>query len=255
MRGALAAATGAALLVAALVALAPAALLDSRLATLSGGHLRVVNTAGTIWNGSGELVQLPAGSREPLHWRLEAWPLLRGEVRAAIGSGTDGAPSATLVYGRDHFELRGFDFSLPVESLLSSVTAAKLAQTVGGNLQLHVEHLLQLGDTLDGQLTLQWDDASVPGPRTDTRIALGTVRADLSGRGAELAGPLRNSGGEVEIAGRLAIEAKGAATLDATLRPRSTTRERADLVAAALATLGTPDGQGGTRVNWAGSWR
>jgi hypothetical protein len=255
MRGALALAAGAALLIAALVALAPAGLLDSRLATLSGGHLRVVNTAGTVWNGSGELVQLPAGSRQPLHWRLDAWPLLHGEVRAAIGSGIDGALSATLVYGHEHFELRGLDFSLPVESLLRSATAAKVAQTVGGNLELHVDHLLQQGDTLDGQLTLQWDDASVPGPRTDTRIALGTLRADLSGRGPELAGPLRNSGGDVEIDGQIAIEAGGAATLEATVRPRSTTRERADLVAAALATLGTPDAQGGTRVNWAGSWR
>lgn len=255
MRGTLAAAIGAVLLIAVLVVTAPAALLDSRISAASGGRMRLANATGTLWNGSGELVAPAAGTRQSLHWRLDPWPLLRGEIRAQIGSGSEGALNSTLVYGRDRFELKSLDFSIPVESLLRAATAAKIAQSFGGNLSVHVDHLLQLADTLDAQLSLQWDNASVPGPRLDTRIALGAVRVDLSGRGAELSGPVRNSGGEVSIDGELSLAAAGAAKLDATLRPRGATRERSEMVAAALSTLGASDGQGGYRLRWSGSYR
>ncbi len=254
MRSTRAVALGAALLLGALVILAPATLLDARIAALSGGRVRIANAAGTIWNGSGELSLLPAGPREPLAWRLDAWPLIRGEVRLAIDRGIAGATPATLSYSRDHFELRGFDLALPVESLLQLASLARMAG-VGGTVRLHVDHLAQLADALDAQLTLQWADASVPGLRPDTRIALGTVSVALNGRGAELAGPLRNSGGDVDISGQLSVAATGATRLDATLRPRATTRERADMITAALSTLGAADGEGGYRVNWSGAWR
>jgi len=253
MRLVLAVALGAALLAGALLATAPATLLDARIAALSSGRVRVANAAGTIWNGSGELVLLPARTRQPLRWRLDAWPLLRGEVRATIGTDTEGAPSATLTYGRDHFDLRALDLALPVQSLFPLATPAKVG--LGGKVYLQVNHLAWLANALDGQLTLQWKDASVPGPRAETRIALGEVRIDLNGRGAELTGPVRNSGGEVEITGQVALTAAGASSLEVSLRPRATEREHAAAIAAALSTLAADDGQGGYRVRWTGSWR
>ena len=253
MRPAWAIVAGVVLLSAALLVMAPATLLDSRLGTLSDGHLRVADAAGTIWNGSGEVVLLPTAARVPLRWRLDAWPLLRGEVRGAIATQADHDPDATLVFGRDHFELSALDLALPVESLLPLATRAKIA--LGGTLAVHVNHLMWAGGALDGQLTLQWRDASLPGLRADTRIALGDVRIDLGGRGVELTGPVRNSEGDVEINGQLALNAAGAASLDATFRPRDADRARADLVAAALSTLGAADGEGGYRVHWTGSWR
>ena len=253
MRPALAIAAGAVLLFGALVITAPATLLDARLAALSDGHLRLADAAGTIWNGSGEVVLLPAAAPVPLRWQLEAWPLLRGEVRGAIGTQTELAPGATLVYGRDRFELSTLDLVLPVESILPFATRAKIA--LGGTLTVHVNHLAWVAGTLNGQLTLQWHDASLPGPRSDTRVGLGDVRIDLNGRGVELTGPVRNTGGDVEINGELALTAAGATNLDATLRPRNADRERAQLVTAALSTLGAADAQGGYRVHWTGAWR
>ncbi|HEV3240546.1 MAG TPA: type II secretion system protein N [Casimicrobiaceae bacterium] len=254
MRSTLAVALGAVLLLATLVSFAPASLLDARVAEMSGGRMRLSNASGTIWNGSGELWLLPAGPHEPLRWRLDALPLLRGEVRVAIDHGGEGAPAATLAYGRDHLELRDLDLALPIESLLPVAGPARIAG-VGGTLRVHVDHLARTADTLDAQLTVQWPDASVPGPRPDTRIALGTVSVALNGRGAELGGPVQNSGGDVEITGQLAVAATGAAKLDATLRPRTTTRERADMIAAALSSIGAGDGEGGYRVHWSGAWR
>ena len=199
---------------------------------------------------------LPAGTRQALHWRLDAWPLLRGEMRAALVNETAGAPSATVIYGRDHLELRALELALPVESILPLASTAKLA--LGGTVLVQVEHLVWRGDALDAQLTVQWRDASVPGPpgpRAAARIALGDVRIALNGRGSALAGPVSNTGGDVEISGQVAVAAAGASSLEATLRPRGGERERADPVTAALSTLGVPDGQGGYRVRWSGAWR
>ena len=81
------------------------------------------------------------------------------------------------------------------------------------------------------------------------------VRIALNGRGTAVNGPLRNSGGDVEIDGQLDVGAAGTARLEATLRPRARDRERADRIAMTLAALGSPDGQGGYRVIWAGTWR
>jgi general secretion pathway protein N len=253
MRFLLALAIAAVLLAGALLVTAPATLLDGRLAALSDGHLRVANAAGTLWDGSGELVLLPAGTRQPLRWHLDAWPLLRGELRATLAGEEQGVPAATVVYGQNHLELRALALTLPVESVLPLVTTTKLA--LGGTLLMQVDHLLWVGDTLDAQLRVQWQDASVPAPRADAPIALGEVRIDLGGRGSELSGPVSNRGGEVEISGQVVVAAAGTASLEMNLRPRAAERERADMVAGALATLGASDGQGGYRVRWTGAWR
>jgi general secretion pathway protein N len=254
LRPALAFAAGAALLAITLLIIAPAALLDARINALSDGHLRLVNAAGTLWHGSGDLVLLPAGTRQPLFWRLEAWPLLRGETRATIALDPDGARSATVAYGRDRLEVRDLDLSLPAQSIFLAA-APKTPLEVGGSLALHVERLLQLPDVLEAQLSGEWRDGSVPGSPADAPISLGDVRIALNGRGAEVNGPLRNSGGDVEIDGQVAIGATGKVRLDATVRPRSSDRERADRIAIALAALGPPDGRGGYRVTWTGAWR
>ena len=254
MRRALAITAGAVLLAITLLIIAPAALLDARINALSDGRVRLANAAGTLWRGSGELVVLPAGTRQPLFWRLDAWPLLRGEIRATIAVDADGARSATVAYGRDRLDVRDLDVSLPAQSVLLAA-APKTPLGFGGSLALHVERLVQLPDVLDAQLSAEWRDGTIRGSSADAPISVGDVRIALNGRGAEINGPLRNTGGDVEIDGQVAVGAAGTVRLDATVRPRNSERERADRIAVALAALGTPDGRGGYRVTWRGAWR
>ncbi|HEX9276054.1 MAG TPA: type II secretion system protein N [Casimicrobiaceae bacterium] len=254
MRPALAWAAGTVLLAITLLFIAPAALLDVRINALSDGRLRIANATGTLWQGSGELVLLPAGTRQPFFWRLDAWPLLRGEIRATIGFGADGTQSAMVTYGRDRLEVRDLDVSMPAQGVLLAANP-KTPLAVGGSFVLHVERLVQLPEVLDAQLSAEWRDGSLPGLLIDAPISLGDVRIALNGRGIAINGPLRNSGGEVEIDGQLDVGAAGTAGLDATVRPRGNDRERADRIAIALAALGTPDGRGGYRVIWKGTWR
>ena len=254
MRPALAVAAGAILLALALLLTAPATLLDRRIDALSAGRVRLANATGTLWRGSGELVLLPSGTRLPLLWRTDPWPLVRGEIHSTIGFDVDAPPSAVLVVGNDRLDVRGLELSLPVESIVRAAgPALPLAAT--GNLALRVERLLQQPDLIDAQLSLQWDDASVPALPPGERIALGDVRVELAGRGAVITGPVRNAGGEVEINGQAGLAAAGTLQLTATLRPRSSDRDRAERIASALAAIGSPDGQGGYTVSLKGSWR
>jgi len=254
MRPALAFVAGAILLAFMLVLTAPAALLDRRIDALSAGRVRLANATGTLWKGSGELVLLPGVTRLPVFWRAELWPLARGEVRAAIGFDPDVPQSAAVVFGSDRLDVRDLEVSLPVESIVRSASPA-LPLAARGNLALRVERFMQRPDLLDAQLSVQWNDASVPAFPPDERIALGDVRVDLAGRGAVVTGPVRNTGGEVEITGQVGIAATGTLQLTATLRPRSGDRDRAERIANALAAIGAPDGQGGYTLSVKGSWR
>ena len=111
MRATLAIVAGALLLAIALAISAPASLLDARLSAVSSGRLRIADAEGTLWNGSGELVLLPGGTRRALVWHIEAWPLLRGQVQGTITAEATPAQRADFAYGQQRVELRHFELA------------------------------------------------------------------------------------------------------------------------------------------------
>ena len=62
--------------------LAPASLLDARLAQATGGVLRLTGAQGTLWRGRG--VVTDANAQLPVAWELDPWPLLQGVGRSSI---------------------------------------------------------------------------------------------------------------------------------------------------------------------------
>jgi general secretion pathway protein N len=251
MKATLAIVAGALLLAIALAISAPASLLDACLSAVSSGRLRIADAEGTLWNGSGELVLLPGGTRRALVWHIEAWPLLRGQVQGTIAAEATPAQRADFAYGQQRVELRHFELAVPMDSVLTSAGVPAALATAGGSVAARVERLVHTPDTIDAQITLQWRDASLPGARPGSRIALGEVQLQIDGRGPEIAGALSNRGGDVDIAGRVALSAALAPRLEATVRPREgIDRDRADGVAAALSLIGSADGQGGYRLAW-----
>jgi len=244
----LAVAAGVLLLAIALAINAPASLLDGHVASATGGRMRIANAAGTIWNGTGDLLLLPHGSERAIAWHIDAWPLAVGDLRGTVVFGGAGRPAA-FAYGHGRAALAGFDGDLPMDSLLQIAGVPAAFGDAGGNVSAHVERLVRTSSALEAGLALQWRDASVPAP--GFRVALGDVRLDLSGSGAEIGGPIANRGGDVEIVGRVTVGVAGTVRLDATIRPRAgIERDRAEAIASALSLAGAPDGQGGFRLAW-----
>src|SRR5437763_13696886 len=109
MRTLLLIAAAACLLAAAIAIEAPASLIDQQIAEITHGRLRVGDTAGTIWNGSGTLILLPYNARMPVHWHIDALPLLRMRltgtfVRNSLEGAADSPPGT--------FDLSADDFAV-----------------------------------------------------------------------------------------------------------------------------------------------
>lgn len=240
---------GVALLAAALVVTVPASLLDARLASISGDRVRIADATGTLWRGSGDLVASGSGVREHIAWRLEPWALLRGEARGTITTDVDRGGS--FVVSRNRVELEGLDWAMPMEALLRAAGAPSLVAAAGGDFGIHVDRLIRDDDALDLALAAQWRNASLPALGPFPRVMLGDVHVEMSGRGREVAGPLTNTGGEVEIDGTVTAVAGGAPRVEASIRPRAgIDRDRASALALALSALGPVDAEGRVRLVW-----
>jgi general secretion pathway protein N len=251
MKGWVAAAAGASLLAIAVVIYAPAGLVDGRVAAATDGRIRIAGATGTVWNGAGDLVLLPRGTRRPLAWHIDAWPLLAGETRGTLALDSNAAQRAAFDFGHGRAVVRGLDADLPMEALLQTAGVPAAFSAAGGSVVAHVERFVRTADTLDAELSLQWKDASLPAPAPGLRIALGDIDVELRGSGPQIGGAVSNRGGDVEIAGRVSVDAALNPKLDATLRPRpGIDRDRADAIATALSLIGIPDGQGGYRLSW-----
>jgi Type II secretion system (T2SS), protein N len=238
---------GVVLLVLALVALAPAGLLEGRIDAMLGNNVRLANASGTLWNGSGELV-LPTGERRPIAWKIDALPLLRGELRGSFGGNGDPASGTRFSIDNKRVELGGFKLNLPAETVLRSIGAPSLF-SAAGDVSLQVDRALRDPGALDVQLAMQWRNASVAGPGAS--LALGDVTTELVGRGPQVTGPIANTGGEVEISGTVTAASEGPPRVDMVVRPRAgLDRDRATAIAGALSALGPPDAQGGYRIVW-----
>jgi general secretion pathway protein N len=237
------------LLAVAIVALAPAGLVDFETKKLTAGNVRLAQSSGTLWKGSGDLVLTAADARVPLAWTIEPWPLLHGEVAGTIGTGAGGA-SGTFSVRRDGFSLRDIHLALPATAIMRASGSPAMLAAVGGTIDVQVNTLSKNGDQLDGRFTARWQNASLPGPRPEARIGLGDVRVDVAGTGAELPGTVGNVGGDVELSGTVALSTT-AARISAVVRPRAgVDSERSQAIEAALRVVGQPDGSGGFRVAW-----
>ena len=238
------------LLVAAVALEAPASLLDGRIAAMSAGHVRIAAATGSLWNGSGELTLLPDGARAPMTWTLDRWALLRGTL---TGTATfDATPRAAgFEVDGNRVAIHDLSLSFPAAAVLKSVGVTAPFADAGGMLALAVTRLEHDGERLDAAASLRWHDASLPDPNAGARIALGEVRLDAAGSGAEVPAHLSNDGGEVDLSGTVVFPSRGLPKLDARVVPRdSLSPARRDAVDALLAAVGRSDGAGGYRVVW-----
>lgn len=256
MRSLLLVAAAACLLAAALAAEAPATLVDRQLDSLTRGRLRVADSAGTIWNGSGALVLLPYNARIPVQWHMDALPLLRSRLSGTLGrDATDSSP-ATFDFSADDFVVKRLVIAFPAEALLRATDAPALITAAGGTVEVRADAFTMRRGVFDGGFIARWQGASLPGPRPELRVALGDARLDGVGNGGEIKGALSNVGGDIEITGTVNLAATGATRVEARLKPRAgIDAERSSTIIAALSLLGAKDDSGAFRVAWHGPAR
>ncbi len=221
----------------ALVAFAPAALVDARLAAATRGQVRLAGAEGTLWHGRGTAVIGDDTARVPVAWRLEPWPLLRGEARIALEPAADevGAPRGSVTLGWGRTQVDALAWSLPAGAFAAVAPMPGLA--AGGVIDVRVEGLAYADRIERGSVRIEWRNARLA-MASQPALALGTVAAALSARD-----------GSIRIDGDATL-APGSARLGARLVP---TPSAGAAERAALAKLGTPAADGSVSLSLAGA--
>jgi hypothetical protein len=231
-------------LLVAIACLAPASLLDSRLARATGGTVRLASTQGTLWNGRG--VVTAANAQIPVAWSIDAWPLVRGVVHMRVQSdaGAD-TPRATIDVRTDRIVLQNTDVTVPAATIASAF-GDMAASSVDGEVNASLSNLRLAAGANDGEARLVWRNARIRAVGNANPLELGEVRAGLVANGATMSGPIDGQGGNLALRGNWILKEKDAFTL--ALRMTPTASADAALVRW-LSTVGQPDGDG-WRIDW-----
>ena len=192
----------------ALIATAPATLLDSRLRDASDGRLRLAEARGTLWSGSGQLEirdeRGRTGLAKPVAWHFRPAGLLRARLSYEVALDPGSRPFQVALHG-SRIELVDADIGLPASALGHLVP--KLA-TLGlsGDLTLQVPQLSFGRGATHGSATVHWRDA---GSGLSPVAPLGNYELRVSGDGptvrtalTTLQGPLQLDGQGVWATGR-----------------------------------------------------
>jgi general secretion pathway protein N len=230
----------------AAVWLAPAALVDARLAGLTAGILRLTNADGTLWRGRGDVVA--GAARLPIAWRVEPWPLLRGELRVhvePVSTGSDRTPRADIAVADGHVVLRDVDVTIPAPAL-AGAAGSPIARMLTGDVNLATDRLDWAPPSNRGSARLQWRTARLVLTDGGRPLEFGDVAAEIHAEGDRLSGPIANTGGDLTVSGTIELRSNDAARLSLVLAPRGPVDAA---MAQALSALGAAD-NGRWRVEW-----
>lgn len=192
----------------ALVAMAPATLIDSRLRLASEGRVRLAEARGTLWSGTGQIEVRDANERAVLArsvaWRARPGHLFLGRLRYDIS--VDHAAKrfpVTITPARVH--VADADINLPAAALgLAIPKMAPLELT--GDVMLQVGQLGISQGAVQGNVTLQWRAA---GSGLAPVSPLGDYELRLNGEGSALRASLRTLQGPLQLEGQGSWSAGG----------------------------------------------
>lgn len=185
----------------ALVAAAPATLVDAALQRATDGRLRVAEARGTLWSGAGQIEIRDAGGSagvaRSVTWRVVPESLLRGQLVCDIG----------LEQAQQHFpvtispsrvELANADINLPATVL--GLAVPKLAPLgLTGDAAIHIASLSMARGTLAGNAILKWRAA---GSALSPVSPLGDYELRVDGAGRTARAILRTIEGPLQLDGK-----------------------------------------------------
>jgi len=185
----------------ALIATAPATLIDANLKNASHGRLRLAEARGTVWSGAGRIEIREADGRtgvgRNVAWRAVPESLLRGRLRCEVGlAEAAGRFPVTLSFSR--IELENADASVPAAVLgLAVPRLAPLGLT--GEVLIHVGQLSFAGGEMEGSATLRWRAA---GSALTPLSPLGEYELRLDGGGTMVHASLSTLSGPLQLDGK-----------------------------------------------------
>jgi general secretion pathway protein N len=186
---------------AALVALAPASLIDARLEQASGGRLRLAEAQGSLWAGSGWIEVREAGGRsgiaQRIAWRVLPESLLRARLLAEIRLDRAERPfSLAISFSRIEIADAGVD--LPAAALgLGVPRLAPLRLT--GDVRVDIPRFSMGRGRADGDATLRWRAA---GSALTPVSPLGDYEVHFKAVGPAVHAELRTLSGPLQLEGR-----------------------------------------------------
>jgi general secretion pathway protein N len=184
-----------------LVAMAPASLIDSGLQQPTEGRLRLTDTRGTLWSGTGQLEMRDRTQRtavaRTIAWRVQPVYFLRGQLRVEVVL-DQAAKQFPVTISTSQIEVADADINLPAAAL--SLGEPKLAPLgLTGDVLLHVARLALRRNAIEGNATLQWRGAG----SAFTRVSpLGDYELRFEGAGATVRASLRTLQGPLQLDGQ-----------------------------------------------------
>lgn len=200
MRGKGLVAAGFGLYAAALIAQAPATLVDHGLQQASSGRLRLTQASGTIWSGTGLIEIRDAGGRNTIA-RNAAWRVLPESIwraRLVCEVQLEGAARPFPVSASpSKIEIRGLELNLPAGAL-ALAEPSLMPLRLSGDVLLQTSDLSVGRDGMLGNLKLQWRGA---GSAFSPVSPLGSYELKLEGRGNTVSAVLATLQGPVQLDG------------------------------------------------------
>ena len=185
---------------ACLIAMAPAALLDTVADRSTGGTVRLAEAHGSLWSGAGHLeIRDASGLRgigRNLVWRFQPLSLLQGRLGFQFNV-ADSARSFAASISPFGAEIAEADFVLPAAALGLAVPSVALIEPTG-ELFVHVPRLVVADKEISGNVLVRWQSAgsslTAISPLGDYELRLDSEAGGLSTSLSTLKGPLHLEG-------------------------------------------------------------
>jgi hypothetical protein len=213
------------LLVAALVAQAPAWLVARPIRDVSNGIADLANVSGTAWRGSADLVlkaTLPV-AREIAAGRVE-WSVRRVDLLARAATielrqpasppQTPVAPMTVAVGPGDRLDIAG-SIRVPVQAI--ALVPLLNGWTASGDAVADIPRMQRIDGVPNGSATIRWNGARIEPPNLPGGLGLGNATGTATVAGGATTLNVRSTGGDVDVAVDGASRSR---TIAVTLQPR-----------------------------------
>jgi general secretion pathway protein N len=207
-------------------------------------QLRLSGIEGTIWSGRAAFGSIPRLPLSDLRWNLSAWPLLLGRVSGEFEARlAEGFVSGRVTASGNTVRFRDLRASTSLQTLKTLLPIGDTTGNVSAALQT-LELVDQWPTTVAGRLSIgQLETAPLMATAGAGFVAIGSFEltfTDTGGQGVEAT--IHDTGGPLEVNGRLSLGLDRSYLLDGTVRPRP---DASELLLQGLSFMtGDPDAEG-----------